>query len=254
MKAFMKKEWMELCRSGRVLVLLLVFALFGIMNPAIAKLTPWLMEEIFSKSFADMGLAVGTVTVDAMTSWEQFYKNIPVALISFVLFCSGSFTAEYQKGTLIPVVTRGLPRQKIVLAKALMIFASWTAVYWLCFGITYGYNAYFWDNGIAQHPFLAAALTWLFGIWVIALLVCLSAVAQSNTQVLAGVGGIVMAMYLGSMLPKISRYLPIKLMDGMSLLHGVSLSENYDVSIAVTGLTVLLCMGLATVFFKRKQL
>ncbi|MCM1118623.1 MAG: ABC transporter permease subunit [bacterium] len=253
MKAFMKKEWMELCRTGRLLVLLLVFTLFGIMNPATAKLTPWLME-VLSESLADAGLVTEAVTVDAMTSWAQFYKNIPVALISFVLICSGSFTAEYQRGTLVPVITRGLPRQKIVLAKALMIFSSWTAVYWLCFGITYGYNAYFWDNGIAQHPFLAAALTWLFGIWVIALLVCLSAVAQSSTQVLAGVGGIVMAVYMGSMFPKLGRYLPIKLMDGMSLLHGVSLSENYDVSIAVTGLTILLCMGLATVFFKRKQL
>ena len=71
MRACLKKEWMELCRSGRLLVLLLVFTLFGIMNPAFAKLTPWLMETL-SESLADAGLVAASVKIDAMTSWAQF--------------------------------------------------------------------------------------------------------------------------------------------------------------------------------------
>ena len=55
MKAFLKKEWMEWSRTGRMLILLLVFALFGIMNPAIAKLTPWMMENM-AGSLSDAGL------------------------------------------------------------------------------------------------------------------------------------------------------------------------------------------------------
>ena len=46
MMAFLKKKWMELCRTGRLLILLLIFILFGILNPALAKLTPWLMETL----------------------------------------------------------------------------------------------------------------------------------------------------------------------------------------------------------------
>lgn len=42
--AFMKKEWMEQVRSGRLLILVIIFILLGIMNPAVAKLTPWLLE------------------------------------------------------------------------------------------------------------------------------------------------------------------------------------------------------------------
>ena len=86
MKAFLKKEWMEWSRTGRLLILLLVFVLFGIMNPAVAKLIPWLMETM-SESLADTGLIITEVTVDAMDSWMQFYKNIPMALIVFVLLC-----------------------------------------------------------------------------------------------------------------------------------------------------------------------
>ena len=41
--AFMKKEWMEQVRSGKVILLGIIFVLLGIMNPAVAKLTPWMM-------------------------------------------------------------------------------------------------------------------------------------------------------------------------------------------------------------------
>ncbi|MDE5893698.1 MAG: ABC transporter permease subunit [Acetatifactor sp.] len=253
MRAFLRKEWMEVCRTGRLLILLLIFTLLGIMNPAMAKLMPWLME-MSSASLADAGLIITAVTVDAMTSWEQFYKNIPIGLIIFILISSGSFTDEYQKGTLIPVVTKGLSRRKIVLAKALMIFALWTALYLLCIGITYGYNAYFWDNSIAHHPFFAAALAWLFGVWVIALLVVFSTVARNGTQVLLGVGGVVLGGYILSMFPKLSRFLPIKLMNGMSLLQGADHPEDYYAGMAVVGLMVFLGMVLAAVFFDRKRL
>ena len=253
MKAFLKKEWMELCRTGRLLVLLLIFTLFGIMNPALAKLTPWLMETV-SESLADTGLAVTAVTIDAMTSWAQFYKNIPIGLIIFIVISSGSFTEEYQKGTLIPVVTKGLSRRKIVLAKAIMMVAVWTALHLLCFGITYGYNAYFWDNSIARQLFPAAALTWLFGVWAAALLVFFSAVSYSGAQALLGVGGVVIGVYMLSMFPKCSTFPPIKLMDGMALLQGAQNMGDYYVSIAAASLMVFVCILLSIVFFDRKRL
>ena len=131
MKVFLKKEWMEWSRTGRLLVLLLVFVLFGIMNPAVAKLTPWLMESM-AESLADAGMAVAAVRVDAMTSWTQFYKNIPVGLIVFILITGGNFTGEYEKGTLIPVVAKGLTRRKILAAKSVFLYGTWTALYWIC--------------------------------------------------------------------------------------------------------------------------
>ena len=181
MNAFLKKEWMEWNRTGRSWILMLVFVLFGIMNPALAKLTPWLMEAL-SDSLADTGLVTTAVQVDAMTSWAQFYKNIPIGLIIFILIVGGNFTAEYEKGTLIPVVTKGLSRQSVLAAKAVFLYGSWTVLYAVCFGITYGYNAYFWDNGIAGNLFFAVACTWLFGVWAAALLIFFSAVSKSSSH------------------------------------------------------------------------
>ena len=44
--AFLKKEWMEYYRTGKLIIIVVIFALFGLMNPAIAKLTPFLMEQL----------------------------------------------------------------------------------------------------------------------------------------------------------------------------------------------------------------
>lgn len=253
MKAFLKKEWMEWSRTGRMLILLLVFALFGIMNPAIAKLTPWMMENM-AGSLSDAGLVATAVQVDAMTSWVQFYKNIPVGLIIFILVTSGNFTSEYEKGTLIPVVTRGLARRKIMAAKAVFLIAAWTVLYALCFGITYGYNAYFWDNGIAGNLFFAAAGTWLFGVWAAALQVFFSSVSKSSSQVLLGTGGVALGAYLLGIIPKLADLLPVKLMNGTALLQKAADPGDYYGCIAAAGAMVLLCMAAAVACFDRKQL
>ena len=113
--AFTKKEFMEQRRSGKLLFLTILFVLFGIMNPAIAKLTPWLME-MFADSLAQSGMTVTDVTVTAMDSWVQFFKNIPMALIAFVLLEGSIFTKEYQAGTLILSLTKGLPRKTVVIS------------------------------------------------------------------------------------------------------------------------------------------
>ena len=252
MKAFLKKEWMEWWRTGRFMVLLLIFVLFGIMNPAMAKLTPWLMETM-SESLADAGFVTTAVSVDAMTSWVQFYKNIPVALIVFVLISSGNFTAEYEKGTLIPVVTRGLARWKILAAKAVFLLGVWTALYVICFGITYGYNAYFWDNTTAGNLYFAAACTWLFGMWTTALLILFSSISKSSTQVLLGTGGAAMGSYLLSLFPKLNTFLPAKLMEGMKLLQKTGSPEDYLTGAAVSGITILLCMALSIIFLDKRQ-
>ncbi len=253
MKAFLRKEWMEWSRTGRFLILLSVFTVFGIMNPALAKMTPWMMETM-SGSLAETGIMTTEITVDAMMSWTQFYKNFPMELIIFVLVCSGIFTSEYEKGTLIPVVTKGLPRKKILASKAVLLYGMWTILYFLGFGITYGYNAYFWDNGIAGNLFFAAFCTWLYGMWVVALLICFSAAGRSSSQVLLGTGGAAMGAWLLGMFPKFDSILPGKLMDGMELLTKAGERGDYYAGAAVAAGMILLCMGAAVVCFDRKQL
>ena len=231
--AFMKKEWMEQIRSGRLMILGIVFVLFGIMNPAVAKLTPWLFE-VMSESLEESGMIVTAVEVDAMTSWVQYFKNIPMALIVFVLLESNVFTKEYQSGTLVLALTKGLHRRSVVFAKATVLVSLWTVCYWMQYGITYIYNDYFWDNGIAQNLAFSAVCWWIFGLWTIMLMVLFSCIANANTGVLAGTGVVVFGCYLLGLLPKLTKYMPTFLMDGNSLIYGLKEEKEYMIALILS--------------------
>lgn len=217
--AFFKKEWLELARGGKLFILLAVFVLFGIMNPAIAKLTPWLMEQM-ADELAGSGLVVSAVTADAAASWTQFFKNIPMAALLFIVLFGGSLANECERGTLIPLLTRGLSRHSVVGAKAALIALVWTAGYWLCFGITLGYNAYFWGSGENARIFTAALFPYLFGLWLIAMLFLFSVPAKTGTTVLAGLAALLVCCYAAGMLPSAARWLPTKLLSAQSIATG----------------------------------
>ena len=251
--AFTRKELLAQFRTGKVTILGILFVLFGIMNPAIAKLTPWLME-MMADSLAESGMIITDITVTAMDSWVQFFKNIPMALIVFVLMQSSIFTREYQTGTLVLSLTKGLPRSTVLIAKTVVLTLFWSAGYWLCFAITYGYNAYFWDNAIAQNLLFSALCWWVFSLWILALLVFFSTLSVSSTIVLVGTGGVVFASTLLSMIPKISKYLPTLLSDGNSLIYGTAAAEKYVPALLIATAMCILFFALSIPIFNRKQL
>ena len=251
--AFLKKEWMQQVRSGRLVLLGLLFLAFGIMNPATAKLTPWLMD-ILSESLESSGITVTPVPITAMDSWVQFYKNLPLCLICFILAESSIFTKEYQTGTLVLSLTRGLSRHQVVATKAFVLVILWTAGYWLCFAVTYGYNAYFWDNSIAAHLLFAAGCWWLFGLWIVLMAVFFSVWAQDNTIVLAGTGGVVFVAWLLGLLPKLSKFLPTYLMQGMALLLQQAEPKEYLSALLITVVLSVLCFVIAFPLFAKKDI
>jgi ABC-2 type transport system permease protein len=251
--AFWKKEWVEQARSGRLFLLTVLFVAFGVMNPGIAKLTPLLLEAM-AEDLAASGMAVGSVTVDAMASWTQFFKNLPIALILFVLLQSGTFTKEYQSGTLVLALTKGLSRHTVVLAKTSVLVLLWTVYYGLYFAVTYAGTVIFWDNGAAQSLPFASLCYWLMGLWVVLLTVLFSTVFSSSIGVLAGTGGTFFLLYLPALLPKIGRVLPVKLADGMSLLSGAVEASDYGVAVAVTAVLCVACLVASFPLFDRRRL
>ena len=251
--AFIKKEIMEQLRTGRLMILGMLFILFGIMNPAVAKLTPWMLETM-ADSLAESGIIVIDVTISAMDSWVQFFKNIPMALIAFVLMESNIFTREYQTGTLVLSLTKGLKRYKVVVSKTVVLTGLWSFGYWLCFGITYGYNAYFWDNAVAKNLMFSVICWWLFGLWVIGLIILFSTLANSNTGVLMGTGGVVLASYLLGLFPNLREYVPTLVADGNSLIYGAAEAKTYSVPILTVIVMCIICFVGGIVIFNKKQI
>lgn len=250
--AFTKKEFIEVLRTGKFLIITVLFILFGVMNPAIAKLTPWMMKA-YSESLEGSGLTITEAKVDALTSWTQFYKNVPIALVVFLLMFSGILALEYQKGTLINMITKGLSRWKIVMSKSGVLLLLWSFGYWMCYGITYGYNEYFWDNSIAKDVGFAAFCMYMLGVWLIALMMLMSTLFSSGSAVAVGTGGVFFIVYLLNMLPDLKEYLPTYLMGASSLLSDTGQAGDYMTALLVAvGLTVVQLV-VAVLVFNRKN-
>lgn len=251
--AFTRKEIIFQTRSGKLILLGFLFVLFGIMNPAMAKLTPWLLEAM-ADSMAESGMSITVATVTAMDSWVQFFKNIPIPLIAFVLLEGSIFTTEYETGTLVLSLTKGLSRYKVVLSKALVLSVLWSLGYWLCFAVTYGYNAYFWDNSIAQNLWLSVICWWVFGLWVIGLMVLFSTLGKTGSTVLVGSGGVVFGCYLLGMLPKVKDYVPTLLTDGNSLIYGTVNADTYTAPLLLTTAMTVAFIVIGIPLFSKKKL
>lgn len=248
--AFFKKELLEVCRSGKLLITYILFCLFGIMNPAVAKLTPWMMK-IMSESLEETGLVVTEIQVDALSSWTQFYKNTPMVLLIFVILFSGILTNEYQKGTLINMLTKGLSRRKIITSKGVLLLLIWTTGYWTCYGITYTYNMYFWDNSIAEHLAEAAACVYFFGLFMILLILFFSAMFRNSSGVLLAAVSVLGVSYICGMFPALSEYVPTHLLSAGAMLTGSA--ENYWQAAVVTGVSGIVLLIGAVLLFNRKD-
>lgn len=251
--AFLMKEWLELTRTGRLWLMLILSVLFGVMNPAIAKLTPWMME-LFSTALAQSGMTVGKVQVDALSSWMQFYKNVPLLLLLFVIVFSGILTAEYQKGTLIPLLARGMARRRVVLVKMLCLSALWSGGYWLCYGITYAYSAYYWDHSVVRMPFLAALCPYVLGLWLFALIMLGSTLFETNTAALLFTGGVFLLAYLAGMIPALAEYLPTLLLGADTLVRGEGRFADYVPALLIAAGSGALFLTAAVWRFRRKSL
>ena len=251
--AFLQKEFTEVLRNSKLMICAVIFLLLGVMNPAIAKITPWLIEE-FSNATSGTGIMVQTMEISALTSWEQFYKNMPMGIVIFVLMFSGIVATELQKGTLINIVTKGMPRWKIMAAKTALLLVLWTGMYFLSYIITYIYNHFYWDNGLAKNLFFSAFCLYFFGVWLISLIMMMSSWVDNSASVSIGTGGRFVACYMLSMIPKLQEYLPTKLVAGSKLPFGVGEPSDYVAAIAVMAVWSVANIVIGIIIFNKKNL
>ena len=251
--AFFKKEFRELVRTKKFMIIMLLFLLIGIMNPAIAKLTPKLIEAM-ADDLKSQGITLSDVKVTAMDSWLQFEKNMPMALIVFLIMFSGIFTNEYSKGTLVPFITKGLSRNAIVLSKLSIMLFTWSVAFWMSYYVTYFYSDFYWDNSVINHIGYAAFGWWLYGVMFICAIVFFSSFVSSGMQVIIGMGAVYFAMTLISMYAKARKYLPSYLVNSGDLYAGKNVPGDTVIAVIITVVISALFVALSFLMTRRRQL
>ena len=253
LRLLLKKEFLELFRTKKALVLLIVFGIFGIMNPALAKLTPW-MVSLMGDSLAEQGVTIGTITVNALTAWTQYFKNLMMEYILILALFSGIFAQEYQSGTLINLLSKGVSREKAALSKLVAVLICWTTCYWLTFGITLGYTAYFWENALPNGIWLATFCAYLLGVWLLSLEMAFASSLSSGMYALLLTGGVYVVFFALGMLPALTRFLPPRLGDGLALLTGDMHPSDFLPALWISLALTLIQSALCVLGIRKKQL
>ncbi|MFS8501551.1 MAG: ABC transporter permease [Caldicoprobacter sp.] len=248
---FLKKEIFEYTKTYKLLIMLVVFAIFGITNPLIAKLLP----EILG-SLATDGVIITLPEPTAYDAWEQFFKNATqMGLIVTVIIFSGVLSSELSKGTLINLLTKGLSRTAVILSKYTCMVLVWTASIALCFGLTYGYTVYLFPKDETSNLLFSVFCLWLFGLFLLAVLIFSATLTKSNYGCLLITLVAVLACMIMDIVPAMHRYNPISLAtDNMGLImNSIEVSSLYS-AILISCLLSLIFVSLSVTIFRRKQL
>ncbi|NLG81042.1 MAG: ABC transporter permease [Bacilli bacterium] len=249
--AFFKKEIIEYIRTYKLLIMLIVFAIFGITNPLIAKLLPEIM-----KNLATDGFVITLPDPTAYDAWTQFFKNATQMgfIVTLILF-SGVLSSEYSKGTLINLLTKGLSRTTVILTKYFSMVLVWTICIILCFILTYGYTVYLFPNDITYNLLFSVFCLWMFGLLLLAILMFSATLTKSSYGCLLITGIIVVFFMIIDIIPSIHKYNPISLVtDNMGLImNSIKVSSLYLANL-ISVLLSIISLILSIVVFRKKQL
>lgn len=248
--AFVGKELMEGIRAYKALVLVAVFVVFGIMNPLFAKLTPDLLTALSGDVYT-----ISVPEPTALDSWTQFFKNASqMGLIIVVILYSGVLAQEVNRGTLVIMLTKGLSRTTVVMAKYSMMILVWTLAYALCACITFGYTVYLFPENNTDNLVFAVFALWLFGVLLLSFMI-LAASATKNTYVcMLATGVFVAAMAAIGVAPATHDYNPLSLAgDSAALMVGtVGPADLLPAILVALGVSCLCVVGAVLVFRKRR--
>lgn len=247
---FVKKEFIEMIKTYKLLIMGVIFILIGYMSPVMAKITPKLLESVYSNSLA--GVIPDATKLDA---WGQFFKNTPqIGLLILVIIFSTAVSNEISKGTLINMLTKGLPRHTVVIAKYTVILLTWTFGCIICAGIAYTCIETLFSTGEVSNLIFAIQCLWIFGILMISVMIFGSAVFEGNFGGLLSAVALLGVCLIMNINPEFKEYNVISLMMNNTKLLTKELTPadfNYSICISIL-LSVTFLTTSIYIFNKRK--
>lgn len=249
--AFLKKELFEYAKTYKLLIMLIVFAVFGITNPLVAKLLPDILGSLITDGIA-MSLPEATI----YDAWTQFFKNATqMGLFVMVILFSNILSTELSKGTLIHMLTKGLSRTALILSKYTGMVLVWTLSIVLCFVLTYGYTVYLFPAGEAKNLLFSVFCLWLFGVFLLAMLMLSATLTKSNYGCMLITGAAVVVSMLLNIIPATHNYNPISLItDNIGLIADTVEVSSLIYVVLIAGVLSLLFVTIAVQVFRKKQL
>lgn len=244
--ALLKKEFTEQYRTHRLLIVIAVFALFGLGIPLMLKFLP----EIVKLS----GDAIQIPPPTAIDTFNSFASTIgQLGVVVAVMVAMGAVANELRHGTAVTTLSKPVSRGAFVTAKLVAI--SFTFLLALSVAASF---CFFYTTGLIGEANAAAflqfnLLTGLFLVFCLAITVFFSCLFKSSLAA----GGLAITFIISqtmmTSLPVIGNYLPAKLLAwGAAIIAGQA--QPYWGAIGVTVALTVLAVYLGQHFLKNREI
>ena len=244
------KELREQWRTKRLLAVLIVFALFGLASPLLAKYTPDLIRALASDQLA--GAIPPPTTADAV---DQFLKNVgQTGVLAAILLAMGSVALDKERGIAALFLTKPASRAAYLLAKLAAIAVTLLVGTLAATAAGYAYTAWLFET-LPAGGYLSMGLLLFVQLLSYASLTFLgSTLARSSLVAGAfGIAALAVIAVVGA-LPGIGPYTPGGLSaSGRELAMGLQ-PEQLGGPLLVNLAVIAAVFGVAWLAFRRQEL
>jgi hypothetical protein len=245
----LKKEITEQWRTGRLPVVGVIFLLFGLASPVLAKYTP----DIVKLAASSIDIHVPTPTIkDAV---DQLIKNLnQIGVLTAILLAMGSVAGEKESGTAAFVLVKPVGRFAFLAAKFTGLALTMAAAVLLG-----GLAAYIYTDllfaPLSVLGFGAACLVILLGLLEIVAVTFLGSTLVRSSIPAAAIGLVaVVVAGIVSSLPQVGHFTPFGLNELASDLALQQVGTGWDWPVIANAGFVVVAMAAGWLVFRRQEL
>jgi ABC-2 type transport system permease protein len=245
----LRKEVTEQWRTRRLPVVAVIFLLFGLASPVLAKFTPDIVK--LAASTIDIHMPTPTIK-DAVA---QLIKNLSeVGVLTAILLAMGSVAGEKESGTAAFVLVKPVSRFAFLAAKFSGLAATMAFAVLVC-----GLAAYLYTDllfaPLSVLGFGTACLVILLGLLEIAAVTFLGSTLVRSSIPAAGIGivALVVAGVVAS-LPNVGHFTPLGLNELASDLALQQTTTGWNLAVIVNAGFIVVALAASWLVFRRQEL
>ena len=245
----LRKEVIEQWRTRRLPVVAVIFLLFGLASPVLAKYTPDIVKLVASS----IDIHVPTPTIkDAVA---QLIKNLSqVGVLTAILLAMGSVAGEKESGTAAFVLVKPVSRFAFLAAKFSGLAVTIAVAVLIC-----GLAAYLYTDllfaPLSVLGFGTACFVILLGLLEIAAVTFLGSTLVRSSIPAAGIGIVALAVAgVVAALPNVGRFTPLGLNELASNLALQQMATGWILPLIVNAGFVVVALATSWLVFRRQEI
>lgn len=244
----LKKDFIEIVRTKKILIISAIFFIFALTSPVIAKMTPELIKSLGGE------LQISLPEATIIDSYIQFIKNITqICSWTLIIALSGFLVYERRSGLYNNLLNNGVKKKNFILSKVTIQILLVTAIYIISCVLFSVYNYILFGEALIKYSILSLLSTYIYLLFIISFINLFGVISKSSVScIMLGIGTTIIISIFD--LFKFGKYMPNYLINIASNIFKDTLYLDYVyINIGFTIFLSLMMIWLSIKLCKNKD-